>query len=387
MGYRKKYHAVQRNLDYLLKALSCDDYAFRFVDNASEFNHTLNKIKDLLTEARDKTIESERYYKVLLDNVRTGILVIDEAGNIHRTNTEAHKFLGLDILTHVNQIKRINPALSETITSIKPGESTYTDIDTEIGKISLSIDATSVSINGKSLKLVSLNNISNTLEKNEVDSWIKLTRILTHEIMNSLAPITSLADTLLHLNTDASSDTYKGLETISSTAKSLRSFVESYRKFTRLSSPEKSAFNLKPMLEKAVAIIKETPDFDSVDISVSAEPEDILVYADSSMLSSVAINILKNAAYACSENGAKEHGRILVRAYNNDAGLVVINFENNGNKIPEEAVENIFTPFFTTKESGSGIGLSVSRQIINMHGGTLKLTSNSDGKVVFTAIL
>lgn len=158
MGYRKKYKSIQRNLDYLLKALSSDDSAFRFTDNGSESNNTLNKVKDLLAEARYKAAESERYYRILLDNVRTGVLTTDDAGNIHSTNAEAHKLIGLEILTHVNQIKKIDP---------------------------------------------------------------------------------SLADTLLHLNTDTSSDTYKGLETISSTAKSLRAFVESYRKFTRLSAPEK----------------------------------------------------------------------------------------------------------------------------------------------------
>lgn len=141
------------------------------------------------------------------------------------------------------------------------------------------------------------------------------------------------------------------------------------------------------MLEKTATLIKETPDLGGVEISVSAEPEDILVYADEGMLNSVAVNILKNAAYACLEEEMEEKGKISVHAYNNAAGLVVINFENNGPKIPEEAVENIFTPFFTTKKSGSGIGLSMSRQILNMPGGTLNLTSNSNGKVVFTAIL
>jgi len=384
MGYRKKYLSSQRNLDYLLRALASDDYAFRFVEDKSEFNATLNKVRELLSDARQKAREREKYYEVLIDNVRTGILTIDEVGNIHRTNAEARRLLGLDILTHINQIKRIDSTLAGVISSIEPGEETYANLDTEMGKVSLSIDATSVEIDGKTLKLVSLNNIGNTLEKNEVDSWIKLTRILTHEIMNSLAPITSLADTLLRLDGDRQSDTHKGLETISSTAKSLRSFVESYRKFTHLSAPEKSAFELRPMLEKAASLLKENPDFASLKISVLAEPEDILVYADENMLNQVTINILKNAAQAC---GEAEGGEISVRAYNNEAGLVVIDFENNGPAIPHEAVENIFTPFFTTKKSGSGIGLSVSRQILNMHGGSLKLTSNRDGKVVFTAIL
>ena len=215
-----------------------------------------------------------------------------------------------------------------------------------------------------------MSDIDDYLSAVQVESWSKLTRILTHEIMNSLAPITSLSDTLLHLGRRLDADVERGLDTISSTSRRLTAFVETFRRFTRIPEPRKSAFEVRGMLERAV-MLAEVSDMVRLDV----EPSQMLIYADEGLVEQVAVNLLKNAREAA--EGLSD-GRIEVVARISADETVRIDFGDNGAAIPAEVSDNIFTPFFTTKPDGSGIG------IMQLHGGSLRLTSNVDGKVTFT---
>lgn len=380
----------------MFKALESDDYSFNFVDDGSDFNVNLNRVKELLSNAKKRAIEREKYYELLINNVKTGVITVSEDGNIHQANAEAKRMCGLEIFTKINQLRRIDAAMADAIMDVQPGQTKNVTMSTERGDISLNLTAAAITIDGRNLKVVSINDIGNVLDQKETDSWIKLTRVLTHEIMNSLAPVTSLSKTLIRLNPDKDGDIARGLNTICATSSSLISFVESYRKFTRLQSPSKRAFEVKPLIDKCISLITEVPEYSGILFSVSEEPENILIYADENLMDQVFTNLLKNAAQAVADTRHTVDGReaqVLKRGLVDvligyDAKkMVVITIANNGPDIPSDVAENIFTPFFTTKHDGSGIGLSISRQILNLHGGTLRLTQNIEGKVVFTIVL
>ena len=331
----------------------------------------MRELADDLSEAlrslRGRLMDEEvrrQYFESLLNKVDTAVLVTDREGAIEWKNRAADALLD-------TRCRLPN----EFLEAIKAGKTVV-----RYGKPSVpqdwAIDATRIDLRGCERWIVSLKNIHSTLERNEMEAWQKLIRVLTHEIMNSLAPITSLSDTLLHLGRRLDADVERGLDTISSTSRRLTAFVETFRRFTRIPEPRKSAFEVRGMLERAV-MLAGVSDVVRLDV----EPSQMLIYADEGLVEQVAVNLLKNAREAA--EGLSD-GRIEVVARISADETVRIDFGDNGAAIPAEVSDNIFTPFFTTKPDGSGIGLSVSRRIMQLHGGSLRLTSNVDGKVTFT---
>lgn len=246
---------------------------------------------------------------------------------------------------------------------------------TESGEVNLSLTCSEITLDRRHLRVVAVSDIDDYLSAVQVESWSKLTRILTHEIMNSLAPITSLSDTLLHLGRRLDADVERGLDTISSTSRRLTAFVETFRRFTRIPEPRKSAFEVRGMLERAVMLAGVS---DVVRLDVDRRR---CCLRGRGAGRTGGGDLLKNAREAA--EGLSD-GRIEVVARISADETVRIDFGDNGAAIPAEVSDNIFTPFFTTKPDGSGIGLSVSRRIMQLHGGSLRLTSNVDGKVTFT---
>ncbi len=240
----------------------------------------------------------------------------------------------------------------------------------------MSVRVSDITVRKEHLRILALNDINNELDEKEIDSWIRLTRVLTHEIMNAVTPITSLSDTLLELTEAQVSkeEIRNGLQTISSTGKGLLSFVESYRKFTRIPTPEPSLFYVKSFIERMVELARhQYPDV-RVTFHMDIAPSDLILYADENLVSQVVINLLKNAIQAIeSDKNTDKEGHINIRAYCNEAEAILIEISNNGPAIPNDIAEHIFIPFFTTKEGGSGIGLSISRQIMRLSGGNLSL--------------
>lgn len=381
----KLYTKSVRKATFMFNAIENDDFAFVFNEDPSKvddavLNIALNRIKDILTDAKHWVIEREKYYELIMGSVRTGIVTINDVGSVHQVNGEALRIFGLPLLNHISQLKLIDPAITSAMFNIRPGEKMQLTFTNERGEVSISFVASEVSVRDEILKIVAITDINNELAEKELESWMRLIRVLTHEIMNSLAPITSLSDTLIDLSGDKDSDISRGLQTINATGKSLISFVESYRKFTYIPTPDKTLFDVKGFLERAVSLQSAGPD---VKITCSITPGDILVYADEDLAGQVVMNILKNAVQAVSAHGG---GDIGVESYLDENENIIIDISNDGGAIPAEIAENIFMPFFTTKEGGSGIGLSISRQIMRLHGGSLRLTSNSDDKVTFTLL-
>lgn len=389
-------HVVNRKIAYFFQALENEDFSIRFPEKTGSLserflNEILNKIKDILQNTRLEMQQRERFYELIINSVSSGIVALDTRGFVTQSNHVARKLLGLDVFTHVSQLERVSSAVKQLIEEIQPGEGRRVTFTNERGAVQLLVCASRIQMKEKTITLLVMNDIENELDEKEIDSWVRLIRVLSHEIMNSIAPVTSLCDTLLSMREDEEISpeelkqrTENGLKVISETGKGLISFVESYRKFTRVPQPEKELIGLNEFLQRMVILSSMEPNFTDVKVDVRMESEDMKVFADPNLLGQVMLNLMKNAFYVL--RGQPE-GKIVLLAEYSPKGNVLIKVKDNGPGIPPEIMNEIFVPFFTTKEEGSGIGLSVSRQIMRMHGGNLKVNSTIGQETTFTVVL
>lgn len=372
--YRLYTHNT-RKIAFLLDAIENDDPAVRFYehtsnDNSSLVNVMLNRIARILYNVKQETAQREKYYELILDFVETGIVVLNSKGSVYQKNKEAMNLLGLDVLTHVKQLSRISDELMHALEKAVPGDKLQIQFNTERGTVHLALRVSGIRIKDEELRIIALSDINRELDEREIDSWIRLTRVLTHEIMNSLTPVTSLSETLLALPGAENEEMKQGLETIHTTGKGLINFVMSYRKLTRLPSPEPSLFYALPFLERMIKLAQHQHPCPNITISISEAREDLIIFADENLIAQVVTNLLKNAIQAI---GNAPDGLITIKAYCDQQESIRIEIANNGPAIPPDAAEQIFVPFFTTKEEGSGIGLSLSKQIMRLSGGMLTL--------------
>lgn len=364
-----------RKIAFLLDAIENDDPAVRFYEHASPndssmVNVMLNRIARILYNVKQETAQREKYYELIMDFVETGIVVLNSKGSVYQKNKEAMNLLGLDVLTHVKQLSRISDELMNALEKAIPGDKLQIQFNTERGTVHLALRVSGIRIKDEELRLIALSDINRELDEREIDSWIRLTRVLTHEIMNSLTPVTSLSETLLALPGAENEEMKQGLETIHTTGKGLINFVMSYRKLTRLPSPEPSLFYVLPFLERMIKLAQHQHPCPNITLSILEAREDLIVFADENLIAQVVTNLLKNAIQAIDNT---PDGRITIKAYCDQQESIRIEIANNGPAIPPDTAEQIFIPFFTTKDEGSGIGLSLSKQIMRLSGGTLTL--------------
>ena len=378
VGYIRLYRHYRRNIKkvtFLFDAIDNGDFSFNFPTEKrfkedKILHQSLNRIKLFLQHTREEQMDREKYYEQILNAVDTGILVVDGHDNILQHNQAALRLLDTDVLTHMNQVK---------------------------GKLKdehLAKHETQAMLKDKHVRIIALSDVSHELSNQEVDSWIKLIRVLTHEIMNTITPVTSLSETLLTRVTE-DKDLKQGLETIHKTGTELLAFVNNYRRFTHVPQPQPALFYVEPFLERMAMLCNH-------EVEISVSPKDLLVYADESLLSHVVTNLLKNAVEAFNgqeklsaernkqdgnvqgrnkqecrsadlQSAASKKAFIRLQAYANAQESIIIDVSNNAGLIPEDVASHIFIPFFTTKPEGSGIGLSLSRQIMRVSGGSLSL--------------
>ncbi len=377
-GLYLQYLMHARQVIFMLNAIENDDFSFKFSSDSplrSDIlvNRTLNRITAIIQKAKVDAVQKEKYYELILNSVNTGIIVADENGNIFQTNNEALKLLGLSVFTHLKQLYKISPDLPDILQNVGPGEKQQTSFVNERGTVHLSVRTSKMVINNTKMCIYALNDINSELDDKEIESWIRLTRVLTHEIMNSITPITSLSETLLSLHKNANKDIRNGLEVISSTGKGLIDFVESYRKFTHLPTPQPSLFYAAGLAERIKQLTQCNNTLSGTPIIISIEPHDLIIHADEKLITQVMLNLVKNAMQSI---GNAADGLIQIKGYCNPDESVSLEIMDNGPGISPEMADHIFIPFFTTKEGGSGIGLSISRQIMRLHGGTLSLKSS-----------
>jgi len=393
----KLYNATPEKISYFFNAVENEDSMLHFPEKVphkpnAEMNKSLNRINKLIQEAKLRTREQEQYYSVMLEQVATGIVVINDNGSVMLSNTAARNLLNYQSFNHIEQLKRVDINLFNAFNRLKNGEThqflklTYKNTVTH-----LSLRATSFQSHGEGLRIVSVHDISNELDAKELDSWMKLVRVMTHEIMNSITPITSLSETLLRyyifsdksparVNEQTIANTIKGLEVINERGAGLIRFVESYRKLTKLSKPKLQTIELKKFVEHLLTLLSNEEDFDTIKFSVNIQPEELNVEADEAQISQVFINLIKNAMHAIKN---VTNPQIVISAHRKDNGHTQITVQDNGMGISAEIIEQIFVPFFTTKDNGSGIGLSLSRQVMKNHDGSIEVHS-LPGNTVFT---
>lgn len=393
VGYIRLYRHYRRNIKkvtFLFDAIDNGDFSFNFPTEKGFkedkiLHKSLNRIKLFLQHTREEQMDREKYYEQILNAVDTGILVVDSHDNILQHNQAALRLLDTDVLTHMNQVK---------------------------GKLKdehLAKHETQAMLKDKHVRIIALSDVSHELSNQEVDSWIKLIRVLTHEIMNTITPVTSLSETLLTRVTE-DKDLKQGLETIHKTGTELLAFVNNYRRFTHVPQPQPALFYVEPFLERMALLCNH-------EVEISVSPKDLLAYADESLLSHVVTNLLKNAVEAFNgqeklsternkqdgnnqgrnkqecrsadlQSAASKKAFIHLQAYANAQESIIIDVSNNAGLIPEDVASHIFIPFFTTKPEGSGIGLSLSRQIMRVSGGSLSLHQDkAQGITTFRIII
>ena len=387
------YRHYRRNIKkvtFLFDAIDNGDFSFNFPTEKGFkedkiLHKSLNRIKLFLQHTREEQMDREKYYEQILNAVDTGILVVDSHDNILQHNQAALRLLDTDVLTHMNQVK---------------------------GKLKdehLAKHETQAMLKDKHVRIIALSDVSHELSNQEVDSWIKLIRVLTHEIMNTITPVTSLSETLLTRVTE-DKDLKQGLETIHKTGTELLAFVNNYRRFTHVPQPQPALFYVEPFLERMAMLCNH-------EVEIEVSPKDLLAYADESLLSHVVTNLLKNAVEAFNgqeklsaernkqdgnvqgrnkqecrsadlQSAASKKAFIRLKAYANAQESIIIDVSNNAGLIPEDVASHIFIPFFTTKPEGSGIGLSLSRQIMRVSGGSLSLHQDkAQGITTFRIII
>lgn len=378
------YRIHTKRVLFMIDALENNDNAIHFPEEKNtpetrDINRALNRVGHILYNVKSETAQQEKYYELILDCINTGVLVLNDNGAIYQKNNEALRLLGLNVLTHIRQLSKVDVTLMQKVEFCRTGEKLQITFNNERGTVNLSIRVSDITIRKEHLRILALSDINSELDEKEIDSWIRLTRVLTHEIMNSVTPITSLSDTLLSLSDIHDEEIRSGLQTISTTGKGLLAFVESYRRFTRIPTPEPSLFYVKAFIDRMVELARHQNTCKNITFHTDISPADLIVYADENLISQVVINLLKNAIQAI---GTQADGKIEISARCNDSEEVLIEIKNNGPVIPPEIADHIFIPFFTTKEGGSGIGLSISRQIMRLSGGSITLLPGKETKFV-----
>ena len=368
-------------IDFMSDALDSGESAFRYSEDHwsdRRLNRSLNRLRSIFEAEKSDIRERERYFGIMLDHVQSGVIVID-GDKIDYSNVIARGFLGMSDISSLRQIERISPELANAFRSASEVES-RASLVSERGTVQFSISACTARLHGKDVSIVTFNDITREMENNESESWTRLIRVLTHEIMNTVTPIASLSSALSQ-NLDAydTEDVRSALGTISSSSEGLISFVQSYRSLTHIAAPVRKAFYLRDLVNDSVTIAQA--NWPSARVSYHELSEDIILYADYGQISQVMNNLIKNAVQA----GASD---IDITASIDKRERTVINVANNGEPISETGREQIFVPFYTTKGvSGTGVGLSLCRQIIRLNGGTINLTSSTPEATVFTIVL
>lgn len=356
-----------------------------------------NKVIEDFQRIRTEKEEHYFYLQQIISHVEIGILAYQKDGTVEMINNSAKKLFNVQSLKNIQLLETWSPGFESVFFDIKPGDNELIKVRKGEDILQLSIYATQFKINEREIILVSIKNIQSELEEQEMKAWQKLIRVLTHEIMNSIAPIASLTSTVNvmvketakeigpHITGDFDKDTFtdiiEALNTIHKRSTGLIHFVEKYRNLTKIPNPNFSVYKIKDQFENIYYLLKKEILEKEINITIIVVPEMLEVTADEQLIEQVLINLVKNSIHAL-EN--VEKGEIKLNAYISNSGKRVMQIYDNGQGIIKEVGDKIFIPFFTTKSSGSGIGLSLSKQIMRLHGGNIKVNSEPFVETCFT---
>ncbi|MHC1705544.1 MAG: PAS domain-containing sensor histidine kinase [Tenuifilaceae bacterium] len=386
----KYLNRINKKLIFFFQSLNNEDSSFRFTEKPNdklekELFESLNQISKKIETIKLKAQEQELQFQAVVEQSTSGLLAFDEHGFIRIANSAAHKLLQCEVLTHIKQIKRVNEALFQLIQNIKQEETKTISITENKNQRVLSIKSANFKLSNSTLKLLSITDIKPELDARETDSWIKLTRVLTHEIMNGIAPVTSITKTINsyfekhgeiikpeNVNQQLIEKTIKGLNIVQQQSLGLMNFVEHFRKFSKIPQPVLTEIKVTEFIERIKLSSQDVLQQANAELVVDIIDGKAKLVADENLLAQTLTILISNAADAVAE---RSKGIINLKVQSLEAGKIIIEVEDNGKGIPLEIIDEIFTPFFTTKPNGSGIGLSIARQIIHLHGGRLEVDS------------
>lgn len=410
---------TNRKIAYFFDAIKNEDFTLRFPEKLSvksleELNHSLNMLNSMIQDIHLKKQAQEQYYQEILKQADIGILTINKKGHILYANPTVERLLNYRPLNHIKQLNQVDVGLYRLFDDLNPFESKTFQLVNEREKIQLSLKSTAINMEKEVLLLVVVQDIRRELDEKETDSYVKLIRVLTHEIMNSITPITSISESVLKyfkkdgrlLTTEEFAEhhmksTVKGVEIIKEQGHDLMKFVQSYRTFLNVPEPDKTLVDAQGLLDKIKLMMGEDKNEVPVHIEVEVDPEDLQLFIDEKQITQVLFNLAKNARQSLrrqqeeslTENRVERNvssphleqstqGKIRLLAGMDKKGKKVVKVWDNGPGISPELIDEIFVPFFTTKNTGTGIGLSLSKQIMRLHGGSIRVASKEN--TVFT---
>ncbi|MEQ9467732.1 MAG: ATP-binding protein [Ekhidna sp.] len=381
-----------REIVHFLESIHYDDFTNTYPERNSgssrdllyhEFNEILRKFREIRA---DKEAQHQ-YLRTIVQHIGIGIITFDAEGEVQIMNNAAKKLLGMKLIKNINQVAREHPGLKESLTELKTGGRDLVKITKSDDEVQLAVYAIELSLRGKAFKLISIQNIQSELEEKEMEAWQNLIRVLTHEIMNSVTPISSLAATvetelaeflengmnINQINDDTIEDFHLSVKTIHNRSESLIKFVSDFRNMTRIKLPNLAPTGVEDMIKHILILLKPDIEASSISVNCSVKPG-LQINIDREQIEQVIINVVKNAIQALAAD-EKDNKSLTITAMPIDGGGAFISVADNGTGIEEEALKKIFIPFFTTKKNGSGIGLSLSKQIMRKHGGNITAKS------------
>lgn len=390
---------TNRDLASFLESIRFSEFtrSFQIEGMGRSFNELNKAFDDVIADFQKVRSEKEEHFHYLqsiVQNIDVSILAYQKNGTVEMINKAAKKLFQLSSINNIEKLNTLSPELVDTLLNIKPGYNKLVKVQDDDDFLQLAIQATEFKLKNKIIVLATIKNIQNVLEEQETEAWQKLIRVLTHEIMNSITPIASLSATLESIlkpytseeetekiDVDTVQEIKQALTTINKRSNGLLHFVNTYRNLTRIPKPNFKMVKAGDLFSNIEELMKEEMKGKDIHLIKQIEPESFEISMDEQLIEQVMINLIKNSIHAVEE---KEDPKIIMKAFFNKRGRPTIQVIDNGSGILKDVIDKIFIPFFTTKPSGSGIGLALSRQILRLHGGTITAQSQPDKETVFT---
>ena len=387
---------TNRDLTRFLDAIKYSDFSQTFVlsglgSSFSELKEAFNDVIRKFQDARSEKEEHFRYLQTVVQHVGIGLLAYDRNGDVSLINTAARKLLDVPYLRNIEALKDFNERFVDILGDMTAGQRELLKVFQDGKELQIMIYATEFRMQQTRYRLVSLQNIGSELEEKEMEAWQKLIRVLTHEIMNSITPISSLAATTGEMvddvldsdadDDDSLQDIRSALSTIHNRSQGLLTFVDAYRNLTRIPKPTFKIFSVSDLFEDLRRLMQQKITDQNIQLIIEVEPESLELTADRELIEQVTINLMLNAIQAVS-NGKGKCIRLQSRL--DEKGRVLVQVSDDGPGMSKEVQEKIFIPFFTTRKSGSGIGLSLAKQIMRLHNGSISVDSTPAEQTVFT---
>ena len=391
---------TNRELASFLESIRYSEFTrtFQVNDSGSSFdqlNAAFNDVMKDFQQVRSEREEHFHYLQNIVQNIDVSILAYQRDGTVEMINPAAKKLFQVNSLRDINSLRSLSEKLANTLLAINPGENKLVKVQDDEDILQLAIYATEFKVKDKVILLSTIKNIQNVLEEQETAAWQKLIRVLTHEIMNSIAPISSLSSTvenmvkpyasgkkeMQEMDKETIIEIQGALQTINKRSTGLMNFVETYRSLTKIPEPNFSVVKMNDVISNVHTLMKKDVERKNISLAYRVEPDTIEVQIDEQMIEQVLINLVKNSVQAL--KGVKD-AQIQIKGFYNKRGRPTIQVIDNGQGILDDVIDKIFIPFFTTKQSGSGIGLSLSKQILRLHGGTITAQSIPNEETTFS---